>query len=167
MLLDPAVPGLRWRYVLGFTRVFPTEIGAIPFPLRSRLMEIAIRRLFADPRRLPDEAVSLAAQEFIRIYRDPRARMAFFASLRHIMTERPEPFFASLRRIRQPALVILGARDRLVPQRLGVRLVRLMPNAKLVVLPGVGHVPQFEATKATLRRIRAFLDQAPEGSART
>jgi pimeloyl-ACP methyl ester carboxylesterase/putative sterol carrier protein len=167
VLLDPAVPGLRWRYVLGFTRVFPTEIGAIPFPLRSRLMEIAIRRLFADPGRLPDEAFSLAAQEFIRIYRDPRARMAFFASLRHIMTERPEPFFASLRRIRQPALVILGARDRLVPQRLGVRLARLMPNAKLVVLPGVGHVPQFEATKVTLRRIRSFLDEAPEGSART
>jgi pimeloyl-ACP methyl ester carboxylesterase/putative sterol carrier protein len=159
ILLDPAVPGLRWRYVLGFTRVVPTGLGAIPFPLRSRLMEVAIRRLFADPARVPEEAFSLAAQEFVRVYRDPRARMAFFASLRHIMIERPEPFFASLRRVKHPTLVIQGAEDRLVPQRLGIRLARLMPNATLVVLPGVGHVPQFEATKVTTKRILAFLEQ--------
>jgi pimeloyl-ACP methyl ester carboxylesterase len=160
-LLDPSVPGLRWRYMMGLTRVFPTEIGAIPFPLRERWMEVMIRRLFAQPDRLPNEGYSSAAAEFIRIYRNPVARMAFFSTLRHIVTERPDSFFASLRRIKQPALIIFGDRDRLVPARLGVRLAQHLPHSELVVLPDVGHVPQFEATDETLELLTGFLDRIP------
>jgi pimeloyl-ACP methyl ester carboxylesterase len=160
-LLDPSVPGLRWRYVMGFTRVFPTEIGAIPFPLRERWMEVMIRRLFAQPDRLPNEGYSSAAAEFIRIYRNPVARMAFFSTLRHIVTERPDSFFASLRRIKQQALIIFGDQDRLVPARLGVRLAQHLPHAELVILPDVGHVPQFEATDETLELLTGFLGRIP------
>ena len=166
-LLDPSVPGFRWRYVMGFTKIFPSGFGAVPFPLRARMVEAMIKRLFADPGRLSNDAFAAAAHEFVRIYRDPRARMAFFASLRHIVTERPAPFFSTLRRIRQPTLVIFGALDRLVPPRLGVKLVQHMPNATLVLLPEVGHVPQFEAREETLGRIRAFLDSTPPGKLRS
>jgi pimeloyl-ACP methyl ester carboxylesterase/putative sterol carrier protein len=159
-LLSPAVPGFRWRLMMGFTRVFPTEVGAIPFPLRERWMEVAIRRLFADPKRLPPAGYTMAAGEFIRIYREPRARMAFFASLRQIVTERPDPFYASLRGIEQPTLVVFGDQDRLVPPRLGVRLVENLPDARLVVLPGVGHVPQFEVPETTLEVVREFMAPA-------
>jgi pimeloyl-ACP methyl ester carboxylesterase/putative sterol carrier protein len=159
-LLDPSLPGFGWRYAMAFTKVFPTELGAIPFPLRARMMEVLIRRLFADPGRMPQQAFSAAAEEFIRIYRDPRARVAFLSSLRHIVTERPTTFFSTLRRIRQPTLIIFGAHDRLVAPRLGVRLAQHMPNATLVVLPDVGHVPQFEAKEETLERITAFLAAA-------
>ena len=86
---------------------------------------------------------------------------------RQIVTERPAPFFSTLRRIRQPTLVIFGALDRLVPPRLGVKLVQHMPNATLVLLPEVGHVPQFEAREETLGRIRAFLDSTPPGKLRS
>jgi pimeloyl-ACP methyl ester carboxylesterase len=159
-LLGPAVPGFRWRYLMGLTRVFPTEWGRIPFPLRERWMEAMIRRLFADPGRLPDSAYSAAAVEFIRIYRDPVARMAFFSSLRHIVTERPEPFYAALRRIKQPTLVVFGEQDRLVPPRLGVRLAQHLPNSQYVVFPRCGHVPQFEATGETLETLAPFLASA-------
>jgi pimeloyl-ACP methyl ester carboxylesterase len=158
-LLDPSVPGLRWRYMMGFTRAFPTRIGAIPFPLRERWMEVLIRRLFAQPDRMPTGGYLSAASEFIRIYRNPSARMASVSTLRHIVTERPDAFFASLRRIKQPALVIFGEQDRLVPPRLGVRLAQHLPNSELVVLPDIGHVPQFEATEATLELLTAFLDR--------
>jgi pimeloyl-ACP methyl ester carboxylesterase len=160
-LLAPAVPGIRWRYVLGFTRVFPTEWGSIPFPLREKWMEVAIRRMFADPSRLPDAAYALAAKEFMRIYRDPVARMAFFSSLRHIVTERPGPFYASLRRVKVPSLVAFGEDDRLVPPRLGVRLAQHLPNSEYVALPRCGHVPQYEATKATLDVLGPFLASVP------
>jgi pimeloyl-ACP methyl ester carboxylesterase/putative sterol carrier protein len=165
-LLAPAVPGFRWRYILGFTRVFPMEWGRIPFPLRERWMEVVIRRMFADPSRLPESAYSSAAREFIRIYRDPVARMAFFSSLRHIVTERPEPFYSSLRRVKQRALVAFGEQDRLVPPRLGVRLAQHLPNSEYVALPGCGHVPQFEATAATLDVVGSFLASAPGGKPR-
>jgi pimeloyl-ACP methyl ester carboxylesterase/putative sterol carrier protein len=162
ILLDPSVPGLRWRYVFGFTRVFPTELGAVPFMVRERWMRAIIRRLFAHPEVLSDEAFAAGASEFIRIYQDPAARMAFFSSLRHILTEPPEQFFGTLRRIKQPTLVVFGDNDRLVPPRLGVRLAQHLPNSTFMVLPGVGHVPQFEATRETLDAIDGFLaSQAP------
>ena len=156
-LLDPSVPGIRWAYLLGFARIVPSELGALPIPLRERWIRVAIRRLFADPDRLAPESFSLAAAEFIRLYADPTARMAFLASLRHIVTERPDAFFSSLRRVKQPALVVFGEMDRLVPARLGARLAEHLPNARLVVLPGVGHVPQFEATEETVELLLDFL----------
>lgn len=166
ILLDPSVPGLRWRYILGFTRIIPTEFGAIPFPMRERWTSVAVRRLFADPSRLPGESYDVAAKEFMRVYRSARARMAFFSSLRHIVTERPEAFYGALRRIKQPVLVLFGEDDRLVPLRLGVRLAEHLPNAKLIVLPGVGHVPQFEATEETVEAVTEFLAEAPRGTHR-
>jgi pimeloyl-ACP methyl ester carboxylesterase len=165
-LLDPALPGFRWRYIVGFTRVIPTGMGAFPVPLRERWMELAIRRLFAHPAGLSPEVHAVAAREFVRIYRDSAARMAFLSALRHLATERPEQFFASLRRVKQPALVIFGEQDRLVPPRLGVRLVQHLPEARLVVLPGVGHVPQVEAMDETLAELRGFLATAPGGTSR-
>jgi pimeloyl-ACP methyl ester carboxylesterase len=165
-LLDPALPGLRWRYIVGLTKVLPTEFGAFPVPLRERWMELAIRRLFARPDRMPPEVYAVAAREFVRIYRQPAARVAFFSALRHLVTERPEPFFAALRRIRQPALVIFGEQDRLVPPRLGVRLVQHVRDARLVVLPDVGHVPQVEAMEETLAELRGFLASSPAGESR-
>jgi pimeloyl-ACP methyl ester carboxylesterase len=163
VLLSPSAPGLRWRYLMGFTRVFPSEVGAIPFPFRERWMELVLRRLFADPDRLSEDAYSAAANEFIRVYRDPVARMAFFSSLRHVLIESPEPFFQSLRRIKHPTLVVLGSSDRIVPTRVGVRVAEHLPRSRLVIMPNVGHVPQFEATEDTLREIFAFLDTAPAG----
>lgn len=157
VLLCAAAPGLRWRYLVGFLRVFPSEFGSIPFPLRERWMERVLHGLFARPEELGDEAVAIAAREFIRVYREPRARVAFLSALRHVVTEPREPFWASLRRVKQPALVVVGEEDRLVPARLGIRLAHALPNSELVLLPKVGHVPQFEGTADTLQAIRDFL----------
>jgi pimeloyl-ACP methyl ester carboxylesterase len=158
-LLDPAVPGVRWRYLAGFTRVFPSEFGPLSFALRRRWMEAAVRALFARPERMPPDAVAGAADEFIRVYSQPAARYAFVASLRHLVTERPGPFWASLRRIRQPALVVFGDLDRLVPRRSGLELANHLPDCELHFLPGVGHAPQFEATQETLDLLQPFLER--------
>lgn len=166
-LLCPAVPGLRVRYILGFTRVLPTEFGAVPFPLRQQWMERMLRRLFADPSTLGDAAITAAAGEFIRVYRDPRARMAFFSSMRHVVTERPEVFWTSMRRVKQPTLVMVGDEDKIVPPRLGSRLASSLPHGELLSLPNVGHVPQFEATSEALAAVERFLaDHAPHGRRR-
>jgi pimeloyl-ACP methyl ester carboxylesterase len=156
-LLAPAVPGFRVRYVLGFTRVIPAEVGAVPFPLRERWMKMAIRRLLGDPSKLPESGYDGAAEEFIRIYRTPEARMAFFDSLRHLLTEAPRPFWAHMRHVRVPVQIVWGTADRLVPVRLASKLAGELPDARLLVLPRVGHVPQFEATAATNEALTTFL----------
>jgi pimeloyl-ACP methyl ester carboxylesterase len=157
VLLCAAAPGLRWRYLLSFTRVFPSEFAGIPFPFRERWMERVLRGLFGRPEDLAVDVVPLAAREFIRVHREPRARVAFLSSLRHVVTESKAPFWAALRRVKQPALVIVGDQDRLVPSRLGVRLAHSLPSSELLLLPGVGHIPQFEATEDTVAAIDRFL----------
>jgi pimeloyl-ACP methyl ester carboxylesterase len=157
-LLAPAVPGFRVRYILGFTRVIPTEVGAVPFPMRERWMKAAVRRLLGDPSKLPESGYDTAAEEFIRIYRTPEARMAFFDTLRHILTEAPKPFWAHMRHVRVPVQIIWGTADRLVPVRLAPKLAAELPNSHLLVLPRVGHVPQFEATAETSDVLKAFID---------
>lgn len=159
--LGAAVPGIRWRYLLGITRLAPTEIARLPFPLRERWMQYSIRRLFARPDRLPEVAFLAGADEFIRVYRSPRARVAFWASLQQIVLERPEEFWPRLRRIKAPALILHGDHDRLVPLRLANRLAEAMPDAEFRVLPDVGHVPQFEAPLTTRTAVLEFLDTIP------
>ena len=158
LLLDPAIPGFRVRPLLGLARVVPSELGRIPFPLRERWMQRYVRRLFGDPSVLPEEGYLAAADDFIRIYRDPAARMAFFDTLRHLVTESPRRFWGLMRRVRVPALVVWGTADRLVPVRLATRLAEALPVAETVLLDGVGHVPQFEAPDDVVREAIRFLD---------
>jgi pimeloyl-ACP methyl ester carboxylesterase len=159
-LLAPAVPGLRVRYLLGFFKVLPSEIGMIPFPVRERLMKFVLSQLFVDPSVLVESARAAAADEFIRIYNTAEARMAFLDSLRHVVTEPPKPFWARVQRIRQPALVVWGEKDRLLPVRLAPKLAEAMPNAELLLLPNVGHAPQFEALEKTNEILEKFLKTA-------
>ncbi len=48
---------------------------------------------------------------------------------------------ADLPRITQPTLILHGELDALVPVAAARELADTLPNAKLVVLPGAGHVP--------------------------
>ncbi|MEO7732460.1 MAG: alpha/beta hydrolase, partial [Kofleriaceae bacterium] len=55
-----------------------------------------------------------------------------------------------------PALVIHGEQDRIIDKRTSEDLTLALPRAELVVMRGVGHVPQLEAPRATSRLIEAF-----------
>jgi pimeloyl-ACP methyl ester carboxylesterase len=159
VLICAAVPGLRWRYLMGFLRVLPSEFASIPFPLRERWMHRMLDNLFSRPDDFGADEIRLAARDFIRVYMEPRARVALLSSMRHVVTESKEPFWASLRRIKHRALVMVGEDDRLVPPRLGIRLAHALPNSELVLLPKTGHVPQFEATPQVLDATTAFLSK--------
>lgn len=58
--------------------------------------------------------------------------------------------------IAQPALVIHGTQDDIIDLRVAEDLARELPNAELVVMRGVGHVPQIEAPRHTARLIEKF-----------
>jgi len=57
----------------------------------------------------------------------------------------PMPDGAALRGVRAPALVLWGAEDRLIPMRSAEWFAALLPNARVSVLSGVGHLPMEEA----------------------
>lgn len=63
------------------------------------------------------------------------------------------------RSIDVPTLLIWGDRDPLVPFTLADEWRRALPTARLVVLPGVGHVPMVERPRELAAALREFLDQ--------
>jgi pimeloyl-ACP methyl ester carboxylesterase len=57
-----------------------------------------------------------------------------------------------------PVLLLHGERDRLVPASAARAAARAHPSWELVVLPGVGHVPQLEAPHECAEAILGWLD---------
>ena len=62
-----------------------------------------------------------------------------------------------LRTLAVPTLLLWGERDAMIPVANAQDYLRALPHARLVVLPGVGHVPHEEAPAAALPAVRAFL----------
>lgn len=77
--------------------------------------------------------------------------------------DREPAFFDRLGEIAQPTLIIWGAEDQLIYPSAAKSFDERLPNAEVVVLDGVGHVPMEEAPEATANAIRRFLEaQTPE-----
>jgi len=62
-----------------------------------------------------------------------------------------------LHRIDVPTLLIWGDHDRMFPKKHATTYQRLIPGAKLVLIPQCGHVPQIEKPDAFVAAIEAFL----------
>ena len=56
-------------------------------------------------------------------------------------------------------LIIHGDADRAVPASNSVRLAGMVPGARLLVMPGCGHVPQEEEPQAFADAVVDFLQQ--------
>ncbi|AKT40004.1 alpha/beta fold hydrolase [Chondromyces crocatus] len=59
-----------------------------------------------------------------------------------------------------PTLVIHGDHDPLIPLANGQRIAERIPGARLLVLPGVGHLVPMEAPRETFTAIQRFLAEA-------
>jgi 3-oxoadipate enol-lactonase len=62
-----------------------------------------------------------------------------------------------LGQVRCPALVVAGEDDTLTPPRYARRMIERLPQARLEVLPGVGHAPPIEAPRPFNRLLSEFL----------
>jgi len=67
--------------------------------------------------------------------------------LRSFLTTGPESLWRQAAEISCPTLVMYGGRDRLVRPQKARKAAQLMPSARVVVLPRVGHVSQIEAPR--------------------
>jgi 3-oxoadipate enol-lactonase len=64
---------------------------------------------------------------------------------------------ADLARIRNPTLIVVGARDEATPPALGRDLADRLANARLIELPGLGHCPHIQDPDAFVAAIAPFL----------
>ncbi|WP_416881398.1 alpha/beta fold hydrolase [Marivita sp.] len=66
---------------------------------------------------------------------------------------------STLRKIRQPALVLCGAHDALCPVKRHTFMAELIPHARLVVLDNAGHLPTLETPDETNDALWEWLHQ--------
>jgi pimeloyl-ACP methyl ester carboxylesterase len=59
--------------------------------------------------------------------------------------------------VRCPALVVIGALDRMTPPKAGRTLAAAIPGARTVTVPGAGHMMMAEAPEETLQALRTLL----------
>jgi pimeloyl-ACP methyl ester carboxylesterase len=105
-------------------------------------------RMFAAGSRCP-EVEAWAAREMAKA--DAPAMASFWASMAS------QDFRAALARIATPMLVIHGGDSQVYPDEATAFVAAAAPNAKRVVMPGVGHVPHLEAPDDFLKQVEAFV----------
>lgn len=59
--------------------------------------------------------------------------------------------------IKVPVLLLYGEKDKRSPLKVGQEMLDKIPGAKMVVIPGVGHVCNLEAPEAFNKEVRNFL----------
>ena len=62
-------------------------------------------------------------------------------------------------RIAAPTLVIGGRQDRLVDIRVGPQVARVIPDSRLLMLEGIGHVAQMELPRGVARAFLGMLGE--------
>ncbi|MER7167625.1 alpha/beta hydrolase [Micromonospora sp. NPDC000207] len=67
--------------------------------------------------------------------------------------------------VRAPTLVIGGMKDRLVDVRVSPQTARVIPDSRLLMLTGVGHVAQMEVPRTVARAVLGLLGESQGASA--
>ncbi len=104
--------------------------------------------------RFSPNPVILEKTRKIMMRADPRA---VAGSLRG-MAERPD-MTDFLREIQVPALVIAGEVDELIPARKSEEMAGVLPDCKLVVVPGGGHMAMMEKPQIVAEAIRDLVQR--------
>lgn len=104
----------------------------------------------------PDRLDDVDLQRQVRAMADATGAEAFVRQQTAILTRidsRP-----SLAAIGCPAAVLVGAEDQLTPPALAVEMAGLIPGARLVTIPGAGHLSPLEAPALVTEALRVWLE---------
>lgn len=141
----PVLWPLSWP-VLG--KVYESLLGAT-------LLRAVAKTVYVDPAKVTDELV----EEYALALRDAGGRRALAEVVRRAIPPDWRERVARYGELRQPALVLVGERDRMVGRAGGERLARDLGAARLDMVAGVGHAAHEDDPGLVLPRVRAFLDE--------
>lgn len=130
-------------------RVARLVLGGPTIDPAARTAHGQIIRLLADVLMEPPSMIAVAIRDYLKC---GPARM--LATLRHSLRD---PIEEMLPLVDIPTLVVRGARDPIVPQRWAERAARLLPQGRLIVLPGAAHAINYAQPVQFARVVREFL----------
>ena len=178
ILLDPALPFVPSRPDPAVATMFALYavpgIGQIMMNRRRRLSPEALvdsimSMCCVDASRIPADVlaqhVDVARQRtaFVDVGRDYTAAVrSVVATAGHF---RGQSYRRAINTIRCPVLLLHGEHDRLVPVTAARVAAQNHPSWSVVVMPGVGHVPQLELPAETARLFTAWLGSAGQRAA--
>ena len=141
-------PGFEY----GKAPAVPGVVKLMRYALPKSFLRANLVPAYADPARLTPEAVD----RYYDLLLAPGNRDAMLARMGQTVLVPPPPL---LKRITVPTLLLWGDKDALIPISNAADYLKDIPNAKLVNLAGLGHVPHEEAPDVSLVPLRAFLEE--------
>jgi len=117
--------------------------------LPRSLIESSVRNVYADPSKVTPELVDR--------YYELTLREGNRKALGDRFKAGNERFSSQIKQVKQPALVLWGAQDRLIPVAQAQLFAKDIAGSQLQVFDGLGHVPHEEDPARTVAAARAFL----------
>jgi pimeloyl-ACP methyl ester carboxylesterase len=153
LLAVPGIERLAGRYL---AKVTPEE-----------MVEQVLESCFADLSRVCDRRRAEALEEIRIRYTAAHYPEAYVRTLRGLVScflRAYLPGAGSLWRIASqitaPTLVVAGRQDKLIDIRTAPQVARVIPDSRLLIIGGVGHVAQIEVPRLVARAALALLDEA-------
>jgi pimeloyl-ACP methyl ester carboxylesterase len=171
-LISPAMPFLDPR-----RSAQGALLPLLALPRADRLLARGMARLTVEE--MADEVLAACFGDISKVSAQRRAEAMEEIKLRYTVTHYPKAYLGTLRglvssflraylpgtnsqwklaaRIQAPTLVIGGLTDHLVDPRVPAQVARVVPDGRLLILPGVGHVAQMEVPRVVARAIVGML----------
>jgi len=131
-----------------------TEVPAIADLYRyffsKMFLVMNLKPAYADPNTLNDALVN----RYYDLMLAPGVRGAILGRMQQTVLQDPVP---SLSSIQVPTLLIWGEKDAFIPISNSNDYLKVMPSAKRVSLPNIGHLPQEEQPSIGLAALKEFL----------
>lgn len=143
-----ASPGFDY----GKTAEVPAIMSAMRWTLPKPMLKANLDPSYGDPARLSADTVT----RYHDLMLGPGSRGALLARMQQTVLVDPKTILPN---IEAPTLLLWGEKDALIPISNAQDYLELLPNATLLALPGLGHVPFEEAPEATFVPLHAFLDK--------
>ena len=129
----------------------PALLGLLPYSLPKWALKMGgVAPAFADDSQLTPQMM----QRYHDMMLAPGVRTALLERMRQTRNSDP---VVRLQSIKAPTLLIWGEKDAFIPVGNAQDYLKAMPQARLVTLPGVGHVLHEEAPQASVQAVLDFL----------
>ena len=123
-------------------------------PISRPVHRIALRRMYGDAKRIPDDALAGYRASILR----PGRAQNVLTALRNWRND-VESLRTVIPQLRIPTLLIWGTNDRAVDPRSAQVLREHLPQSELKLIPGAGHLPFEEAPEQFSRAVLEFLSR--------
>lgn len=153
VLISPdgfASPGFEY----GKAPEIPLIMQALPYVLPRSMLKANLAAAYAQPPKLSDADLSRYHDMMLA----PGVRRAIVARMEQTVLQDPAPKLAT---ITAPTLLLWGDKDGMIPVTNAADYLKFMPDAKIVRLPNLGHIPLEEDPVRSLQPVAEFLAETP------